>query len=99
EDADGARAAVPVGTVTLDGTTTTTPVDVPADGRVVAVDARLSAVGRDPDRQQSPRFTLEVLMERRDSGQLDETVMRRMMRELDLEDESLSSSWLERVRD
>ncbi|WP_315096658.1 Na+/H+ antiporter [uncultured Cellulomonas sp.] len=40
----------------------------------------------------------EVLMERRDSGTLDEMVMRRMMRELDLEDESLSSSWIERVR-
>ena len=36
-------------------------------------------------------------MERRDAGELDETVMRRMMRELDLEDESLSSSWVERV--
>ncbi len=41
----------------------------------------------------------EVLMQRRDAGELDEAVMRRMMRELDLEDESLSSSWLERVRD
>lgn len=40
----------------------------------------------------------EVLMEWRDSGQLDEVVMRRVMRELDLEDESLSSSWLSRVR-
>ncbi|KRD42806.1 hypothetical protein ASE38_00435 [Cellulomonas sp. Root930] len=38
-----------------------------------------------------------VLMDRRDSGDLDEAVMRRMMRELDLEDESLSSSWLTRV--
>ncbi|MDC7122617.1 cation:proton antiporter [Cellulomonas fimi] len=41
----------------------------------------------------------EVLMQRRDAGELDEAVMRRMMRELDLEDESLASSWLERVRD
>ena len=40
----------------------------------------------------------EVLMERRDSGELDEAVMRRMMRELDLEDESLSSSWVTRVQ-
>ena len=40
----------------------------------------------------------EVLMQWRDSGQLDEVVMRRVMRELDLEDESLSSSWLSRVR-
>ncbi|KQR07671.1 sodium:proton antiporter [Cellulomonas sp. Leaf334] len=40
----------------------------------------------------------EVLMERRDSGDLDEAVMRRMMRELDLEDESLSSSWVTRVQ-
>ena len=39
-----------------------------------------------------------VLMQWRDSGQLDEVVMRRVMRELDLEDESLSSSWLSRVR-
>ncbi|QHT55742.1 hypothetical protein GXP71_06370 [Cellulomonas sp. H30R-01] len=62
QDADGARAAVPVGTATLDGTTTTTPVDVPADARVVAVDARLSAVGSDPDRQRSPRFTLDVTL-------------------------------------
>ena len=38
-----------------------------------------------------------VLMERRDAGELDETVMRRMLRELDLEDESLSSSWVERI--
>jgi len=40
----------------------------------------------------------EVLMHRRDSGELDETVMRRMMRELDLEDESLASSWVTRVQ-
>ena len=40
----------------------------------------------------------EVLMQWRDSGELDEVVMRRVMRELDLEDESLSSSWLSRVR-
>ena len=39
----------------------------------------------------------EVLMQRRDAGELDETVMRRMLRELDLEDESLSSSWVERI--
>lgn len=39
-----------------------------------------------------------VLMRWRDTGQLDEVVMRRVMRELDLEDESLSSSWLSRVR-
>jgi len=40
----------------------------------------------------------EVLMDLRDSGDLDEAVMRRMMRELDLEDESLSSSWVTRVQ-
>ncbi|VEH34665.1 Uncharacterised protein [Cellulomonas fimi] len=38
-------------------------------------------------------------MQRRDAGELDEAVVRRMMRELDLEDESLAASWLERVRD
>lgn len=62
QDVDGARAAVPVGSVTLDGSTTTTPVDVPRDVRVVAVDARLSAVGSDPDRQRTPRFTLDVTL-------------------------------------
>ncbi|MDC7120636.1 hypothetical protein OMK64_03705 [Cellulomonas fimi] len=62
EDADGARAAVPVGTVLLDGTATTTTVDVPGDVRVVAVDARLSAVGSDPDRRGSPRFTIDVTL-------------------------------------
>lgn len=40
----------------------------------------------------------DVLMDLRDSGELDEAVMRRMMRELDLEDESLSSSWVTRVQ-
>ncbi|MDM7830871.1 cation:proton antiporter [Cellulomonas edaphi] len=39
----------------------------------------------------------DVLMARRDAGELDEVVMRRMLRELDLEDESLSSSWVERI--
>jgi len=49
-------------------------------------------------RRQIVAVQRDVLMERRDAGELDETVMRRMMRELDLEDESLSSSWLERVQ-
>ena len=48
-------------------------------------------------RRQIVAVQREVLMQRRDAGELDEAVMRRMMRELDLEDESLSSSWLERV--
>lgn len=41
----------------------------------------------------------EVLMEHRDAGELDEAVMRRMMRELDLEEEALASSWVTRLRD
>ncbi|WP_444662707.1 hypothetical protein ACT17Q_12215 [Cellulomonas sp. CW35] len=41
----------------------------------------------------------EVLMAYRDAGELDEAVMRRMMRELDLEEESLASSWVSRLRD
>ncbi|WP_029291003.1 sodium:proton antiporter [Cellulomonas sp. HZM] len=39
----------------------------------------------------------DVLMEHRDAGDLDETVMRQMLRELDLEDEALSSSWVSRI--
>ncbi len=38
-----------------------------------------------------------VLVARRDDGDLDEVVMRRVLRELDLEDESLSASWLSRL--
>jgi len=38
-------------------------------------------------------------MHHRDAGDLDEVVMRRMMRELDLEEESLASSWVSRLRD
>ncbi|CAM5791042.1 cation:proton antiporter [Cellulomonas persica] len=41
----------------------------------------------------------EVLMQHRDAGDLDEAVMRRMMRELDLEEEALASSWVSRLRD
>lgn len=41
----------------------------------------------------------EVLMHHRDTGDLDEAVMRRIMRELDLEEESLASSWVTRLRD
>ncbi|AEI12985.1 cation:proton antiporter [Cellulomonas gilvus] len=41
----------------------------------------------------------EVLMAHRDAGDLDEAVMRRMMRELDLEEESMASSWIARLRD
>ncbi|OIQ79026.1 hypothetical protein GALL_392540 [mine drainage metagenome] len=36
-------------------------------------------------------------MRERDAGRVDEVVMRRMLRELDLEEEQLSSSWLNRV--
>ncbi|HEX5331627.1 MAG TPA: Na+/H+ antiporter [Cellulomonas sp.] len=38
-----------------------------------------------------------VLVARRDAGELDEAVMRRVLRELDLEDERMSASWLNRV--
>jgi CPA1 family monovalent cation:H+ antiporter len=38
-----------------------------------------------------------VLVARRDAGELDEEVMRRVLRELDLEDERMSASWLNRV--
>jgi len=39
----------------------------------------------------------EVLVERRDSGQLDEAVMQRVLRELDLEEERISASWVTRL--
>ncbi|MGV8977678.1 MAG: Na+/H+ antiporter [Cellulomonas sp.] len=39
----------------------------------------------------------QVVVARRDAGDLHETVMRRVLRELDLEDEQMSASWLNRV--
>ena len=39
----------------------------------------------------------QVLVARRDAGELDEAVMRRVLRELDLEDERMTASWLNRV--
>ena len=50
-------------------------------------------------RRQVIAVQREVLMAHRDAGDLDEAVMRRMMRELDLEEESLASSWVSRLRD
>ena len=38
-----------------------------------------------------------VLMRSRDAGEVDQVVMRRMMRELDLEEEAMSASWLDRI--
>ncbi|MGW6131800.1 cation:proton antiporter [Cellulomonas sp. NPDC055163] len=48
-------------------------------------------------RRDLVRAQREVLVERRDAGELDETVMRRVLRELDLEDEALAASWVNRV--
>ncbi|WP_159066878.1 Na+/H+ antiporter [Cellulomonas timonensis] len=39
----------------------------------------------------------EVLVERRDSGELDEAVMQRVLRELDLEEGRMSASWVTRL--
>jgi len=37
-------------------------------------------------------------MVHRDAGELDEEVMRRMLHELDVEEQGLDASWIERVR-
>lgn len=39
----------------------------------------------------------EVLLQERDAGRLNETVQRRLQRELDLEEETLTSSWINRL--
>ena len=39
----------------------------------------------------------EALVRRRDAAEIDEAVLRRMLHELDLEDESLSASWITRA--
>jgi Na+/H+ antiporter len=48
-------------------------------------------------RRDLVRAQRQVLVERRDAGELDEVVMRRVLRELDLEDESLAASWVNRI--
>jgi CPA1 family monovalent cation:H+ antiporter len=48
-------------------------------------------------RREITQAKRHVLVARRDSGDLDETVMRRVLRELDLEDESMAASWQNRV--
>jgi Na+/H+ antiporter len=45
-------------------------------------------------RRELVRTQRDVLRRQRDAGELDETVMRRVLRELDLEDEAIASSWL-----
>ncbi|MET0789041.1 MAG: FtsX-like permease family protein [Cellulomonas sp.] len=64
QDGDGARASLPAGEVALDGAPHDLAVAVPADVRVVGVDARLTAVGdaADPDQQSSPRFGIDVTL-------------------------------------
>ncbi|WP_265521875.1 cation:proton antiporter [Oerskovia flava] len=48
-------------------------------------------------RSQMLRAQRAVLVGERDAGRLDETVMRRLLRELDLESEQLAGSWVNRV--
>ncbi|AEE46026.1 hypothetical protein [Cellulomonas fimi] len=64
QDGDGAREALPVGTIALDGTPLTQDVVVPPDARVVGVDAQLSADGdvTQPERQRSLRFGIELVL-------------------------------------
>lgn len=61
----------------------------------------LTAVDRGRRIQSLRRETVAaqraVLMRKRDAGEVDEVVMRRMLRELDLEEEALSASWLNRI--
>ncbi|MDM7854988.1 FtsX-like permease family protein [Cellulomonas alba] len=64
QDADGARAGLPAGTVPLDGAPHPLAVAVPAGVRLVGVNARLTAVGDagDPDQQSSTDVTIDVMV-------------------------------------
>lgn len=62
QDREGARGALPAGTVALDGTAHTLVVPVPQGSSVVAVDARLTAAGGDPEAQRTSRFGLDLTM-------------------------------------
>lgn len=64
QDGDGARASLPAGVVPLDGAPHDLAVAVPPDARVVAVDARLTAVGdaSGGDQESSAGFGIDVTM-------------------------------------
>lgn len=53
---------------------------------------RLNALRADMNRAQR-----QVLVDERDAGRLNETVMRRILRELDIEAEALAGSWINRI--
>lgn len=62
QDREGARGALPAGTVALDGAAHTLVVPVPQGSSVVAVDARLTAAGGDPEAERTSRFGLDLTM-------------------------------------
>ncbi len=64
QDRDGARAALPAGVVALDGAPHELSVAVPADVRLVALDAQLTAVGdvADPDQESAAGFDIDVVL-------------------------------------
>ncbi|MEK8228118.1 hypothetical protein NKG05_21610 [Oerskovia sp. M15] len=53
---------------------------------------RLNALRADMNRAQR-----QVLVDERDAGRLNEAVMRRILRELDIEAEALAESWVNRI--
>ncbi|MDR2252924.1 MAG: hypothetical protein LBD97_03530, partial [Bifidobacteriaceae bacterium] len=60
--------------------------------RAAALTARVTEL-----RTQMVRAQREVVVRERDAGRLNETVMRRIIRELDLEEESMEASWAHRL--
>ncbi len=64
QDADGARTALPVGVVPLDGAAHDLALAVPPDVQVVAVDTRLSAAGNaaDTDQSSSVGFGIDLVL-------------------------------------
>jgi len=95
-DPDNAEQLLPDGVDAADSAHGLGPAGRPATGQLPGAEE----AGRTQKLRRSiVAVQREVLMERRDAGELDETVMRRMLRELDLEDEALSSSWVERIGD
>ncbi len=63
QDGDGARAALPAGTLVLDGAPHALAVAVPRDAQVVAVDAQLTAAGGgDLDQQTQASLVIDVML-------------------------------------
>lgn len=90
-----ARSQAAAAVLDPDGTDDEAPDDARADDGARSIELGM----RSQDlRREIVAAQREVLMAHRDAGDLGEEVMRRMLHDLDVEEQSLDSSWIERLR-